>query len=217
MLTVVPDIKICREKRVTMRKNIVFDIGNVLVDYNIKAFLAKKGFGSDMIKRILKASIMSPYWEAFERCDLSEEEAMRAFVSLDPEIEKEIYEAYENIHGMLTIRPFAISLVKELKEKGYGVYYLSNYSSKAYRECNDSLAFMEYMDGGCLSFQEKMTKPDVRFYNCFLERYHLSAQDCIFVDDTPENVEVAKQLGFQGIVFESYEKTLEMLNLHIPL
>lgn len=195
-----------------MIKSVVFDIGNVLVDYNVKEFLARKGFSTDIVKRIVKASVMSPYWEEFERGNMSEDEVMRAFVSLDPEIESELYEAYDNINGMLTIRSFAIDLVKELKAKGLGVYYLSNYSSKAYHECNDSLAFMEYMDGGCISFQEKMTKPDPRFYQFFLERYDLLPEECIFVDDTPVNVEVAEQLGFKGIVFESYESTLECIN-----
>lgn len=188
-----------------MIKNIIFDIGNVLVDYNIVGFLAQKGFEPDMIKRIVKASVMSPYWEAFERCDLSPDEAMEAFVSLDPEIESELYRAYDNVHGMLTIRSFAIDWVKDLKAEGYNVYYLSNYSSKAYSECSDSLAFMPFMDGGCLSFQEKMTKPDVNFYKCFLDRYKLNPEECIFIDDTPVNVEVANQLGFNGVIFESYE------------
>ena len=194
-----------------MIKNIVFDIGNVLVDYNFKEFLAGKGFGPDTIKRIIKASMMSPYWEAFERSEMTEEEVMKAFVSLDPEIEDELYKAYDNIHGMLTLRPFAIDLIKQLKSKGYKVYYLSNYSSKAYKECSDSLAFMEYTDGGCVSFMEKMTKPDVNFYKCFLEKYNLAAEECIFVDDTPVNVEVAEQLGFCGIIFKSFEDVIEKI------
>lgn len=195
-----------------MITSIVFDIGNVLVDYNIQGFLAQKGFEPAMIKRIVKASVMSPYWEAFERCDLTEDEALAAFASLDPEIENQIHDAYINIKGMLTIRPFAIELVKVLKKKGFQVYYLSNYSSKAYKECDDSLAFMEYMDGGCLSFQEKMTKPDVNFYQRFLDKYHLDPKECIFVDDTPVNVEVAEKMGFTGIVFESYENTVESID-----
>lgn len=192
-----------------MIKNIVFDIGNVLSDYNIKGFLADKGFAPDMIKRIIKASLMSPYWEKFERGELSEDEVIKAFASLDPEIESELYRAYDNVNGMLTIRPFAIELVKQLKSEGYNVYYLSNYSSKAYKECSDSLAFMEYMDGGCMSFQEGMTKPDLRFYERFLEKYNLIPEECIFVDDTPENVEAASRLGFNGIVYQSYESTID--------
>ena len=74
-----------------MIKNIVFDIGNVLVDFNVKGFLAGKGFAPDMIRRIVKASLMSPYWEAFERCDLDEAGALKAFASLDPEIESDIF------------------------------------------------------------------------------------------------------------------------------
>lgn len=187
-------------------KNLVFDIGNVLVDYRIKEFLAEKGFDAVMIKRIIKASLMSPYWEQFERAEINEDEALEAFASLDPEIKDEMYRAYNNIHGMLTIRDFAIPWIQKLKEDGYGVYYLSNYSNKAYRECNDSLAFMEYMDGGILSFQVKMTKPDPMMYKLFLDRYGLKAEDCIFVDDTKENVEAAIELGFDGIVFENQEE-----------
>lgn len=194
-----------------MIKNIVFDIGNVLVDYNIKGFLAGKGFEPNIIKRIVKASLMSPYWEKFERGDLSEDEVMKGFVSLDPEIETELNMAYQNVHGMLTIRSFAIDLVKKLKADGFNVYYLSNYSRKAYYECSDSLAFMEYMDGGCVSFEERMTKPDVEFYKRFLEKYNLISDECIFVDDTPVNVEVAEKLGFKGIIFESLETTIECI------
>lgn len=195
-----------------MIKNIVFDIGNVLADYNIKGFLAGKGFEPDMIKRIVKASVMSPYWEKFERGDLSEDEVMKAFTSLDPEIEEALYKAYDNVNGMLTMRPFAIDLVKKLKAEGFNVYYLSNYSSKAYYECSDSVAFMEYMDGGCVSFKERMTKPDPNFYKHFLKKYNLVSEECIFVDDTPVNVEVAEQLGFKGIIFESYESTLKRIH-----
>ncbi len=194
-----------------MIKNIVFDIGNVLVDFRLKEFLAEKGFDGPMIKRLLKASVMSPYWEQFERADITEQEAMKAFVDLDPEIEKELNEAFSNIHGMLTIREYAIPWIRSLKETGYRVYYLSNYSKKAYDECQDSLAFMKDMDGGFLSFQQRMTKPDPRMYTSFLERFGLSAQECAFIDDTEENVAVAEDLGFHGIVFRSYEDARERL------
>ena len=194
-----------------MIKNIVFDIGNVLVDFRLKEFLAEKGFDAPMIKRLLKASVMSPYWEQFERADITEEEAMAAFVSLDPEIEKELYKAFSNIHGMLTIRPYALPWIKSLKEAGYRVYYFSNYSKKAYDECPDSLVFMKDTDGGFLSFQQRMTKPDPRMYTRFLEQFQLAAQESVFIDDTEQNVAVAESLGFHGIVFRSYEETTEQL------
>ncbi len=194
-----------------MIQNIVFDIGNVLADFRLKEFLAEKGFDGPMIRRILKASVMSPYWEQFERADITEKEAMDAFVSLDPEIEKELYHAYENVSGMLIIRDYAVSWVKSLKEAGYRVYYLSNYSKKAYDECRDSLAFMEDMEGGLLSFQARATKPAETVYRQFLAKYGLKAEECVFIDDTEENVTAAENLGFQGIVFESYEDAKKQL------
>ena len=188
-----------------MIKNIVFDIGNVLVDFRLKEFLAEKGFDAPMIKRLLKASVMSPYWEQFERADITEEEAMQAFVNLDPEIERELYEAFSNIHGMLTIREYAVPWIRSLKEAGFRVYYLSNYSKKAYDECQDSLAFMKYTDGGFLSFQQRITKPNPQMYTRFLEHFQLVPQESVFIDDTEQNVAVAERLGFHGIVFRSYE------------
>lgn len=194
-----------------MVKNIVLDIGNVLVDYNVKEFLAAKGYDGVMIKRLIKSTVMSPYWDMFERNLLSEDEVLNSFASLDPEIKDDLFNAFSKIPGMLTIRDYAIPFVKKLKEDGYRVYYLSNYSKKAYDECRDSVAFMEYTDGGLLSFQAGVTKPEEKIYTMFLDKYGLKPEECLFVDDTPVNVEVAEKLGFVGVVFETYEKLLSDL------
>ena len=188
--------------------NIVFDIGGVLADYRIKEFLAEKGFDGNMIKRILKDSVMSPFWGQFERGEITEEEALCGFASVDPGIENELRLAYSSVEGMLTMRSYAIPLVQSLKEAGFHVFFVSNYSKKAYDECGESLAFMPYMDGGLVSFKARMTKPDPKMYQMFLEKYGLRAGDCVFVDDTAENVEAAKKIGFRGIVFTSYDELL---------
>ena len=99
-----------------------------------------------------------------------------------------------------------------LKESGLRVYYLSNYSKKAYDECAGSLEFMPYMDGGLVSFLAGRTKPDPEMYRMFLLKYGLRADECVFIDDTEENVEAAKVLGFSGIVFHDYENLLRALS-----
>ena len=113
---------------------------------------------------------------------------------------------------------YAIPLVHGLKKAGFRVYFLSNYSRKAYDECGESLIFMPYMDGGLVSFKVGMTKPDPKMYQMFLEEYALRAEDCVFIDDTAENVEAARQIGFKGIVFTSYEELqteLEKLGINM--
>ena len=194
-----------------MIRNIVFDIGGVLADFRIKEFLLEKGLDGPVIRRVLKASVMNPYWGRFERGEVTEEETLRAFAAADPEIEKELRLAFTSLSGMLVMREYAIPLVRRLKAAGCGVYYLSNYSRKAYDECAESLAFMPYMDGGIVSFRVGMTKPDPRMFRCFLERYGLRPEECAFIDDTAENVEAAKALGFAGIQFDSYDQLIEAL------
>lgn len=192
-------------------KNIVFDIGGVLADFNVNEFLTSKGFDAAMIKRILKASVMTPYWGQFERGELTEEETLRGFATVDPEIEQDLRVAFSSVEGMLTSKDYAIPLVKRLKAAGYGVYYLSNYSQKAYNECGESLGFMPYMDGGIVSFRVGKTKPDPAMYQHFLAECGLEAGECVFVDDTPENVVAARQHGFAGIEFTSYDDLLAKL------
>lgn len=194
-----------------MIKNVVSDIGNVLVDFRWREFLAEKGFDEPMMKRIIKASVASPYWDEFDRGALTEEEAMKAFLSIDPEIEKELYTAYKSIVGMLKKRDYAIPWVQKLKKAGFGVYYLSNYSKKAYDECRDTIDFIPYTDGGILSFQELMIKPNPEIYRLLLSRFGLKAEECVFIDDTEKNVVAAKELGFAGIVFKTYEDTVAQL------
>ena len=136
---------------------------------------------------------------------------MQAFINADPEIEEELHKAYDNIHGMVTIRDYAIPWVQELKAKGYKVWYLSNFSEKTEIECADSIAFIPYMDGGILSWKDKVIKPDPKIYQLMLERFGLVAQECVFVDDLPENVQGAVNEGIHGIVFGTREQVVEDL------
>ncbi len=194
-----------------MIKNIIFDIGNVLTDFRWRDFLRDKGFDDDMIVRIAKASVENPLWKEFDRGELAGEELMQAFINADPEIAEALHKAYDNIHGMVTIRDYAIPWVKELKAKGYRVWYLSNFSEKTEIECADSIAFIPYMDGGILSWKDKLIKPDPKIYQLMLERFELVAEESVFIDDLPENVQGAVEQGIHGIVFESREQVVEEL------
>lgn len=195
-----------------MVRNIIFDIGNVLTDFRWREFLQDKGFGEAMIKRIAEASFLSPVWSELDRGVWDLDRLMQEFVKMDPEIESELYRAFDHITGMVTKRDYAIPWIQELKAKGYGVYYLSNFSDKAYIECMDALDFLPYTDGGILSYRVRMVKPDERIYRLLLTQYGLKAEECVFIDDTPQNVEAARALGLLGIVFQTKEQVEEELS-----
>lgn len=189
-----------------MIQNVIFDIGNVLTDFRWRDFLRDKGFSEEMTARIAKASTENVLWRELDRGVWPWEKLMQAFIAEDPEIEEELHLAFDDMQGIVTIRDYAISWVKELKAKGCQVWYLSNFSEKIERECRDALAFLPYMDGGILSYQEQLIKPDREIYELLLSRYGLRAEDCVFIDDTPVNIEAAKELGIHGIVFQTREQ-----------
>lgn len=194
-----------------MIRNIIFDIGNVLTDFRWREFLQDKGFDEAMIDRIARASVMSPYWNEFDRGEWEQDKIMAEFIKNDPEIEQELHIAYDNVRGMVTPRDYAIPWIKELKAKGYGVYYLSNFSYKAYVECADALDFLPYTDGGILSYRDKVIKPGKEIYDLLLSRYGLKAEESVFLDDTMKNVEAARAYGFYGICFRTKEQAEEEL------
>lgn len=189
-----------------MIRNIIFDIGNVLTDFCWKEFLEDKGFDQEMIGRIARASVLGPYWDELDRGEWSDEKLLEAFISLDPQIGEELNRAYGNVTGMVKKRDYAIPWIQELKKAGFQVYYLSNFSRRAYEDCQDALDFIPYMDGGILSYRDKVVKPGEKIYRLLLDRYGLAPEESVFLDDTMRNVEAARALGFHGICFRDKEQ-----------
>ncbi|MBO4608833.1 MAG: HAD family phosphatase [Lachnospiraceae bacterium] len=194
-----------------MVKNIVFDVGNVLTDFRWKGFLEDKGHDEAMIKRIEKATVDSPYWHEFDRGEMSDEECMQGFISEDPELEDVLRETFANVHGMVTPRDYAIPWINSLKAAGYKVFYLSNFSEKAYHECSDALEFDKYCDGGIYSYEVRLIKPEPEFYKLLCDKYSLVPEECVFFDDLERNIKAAKECGFNAFVFTDMEKANEDL------
>ena len=195
-----------------MVKNIVFDISNVLAPFRFKEFLAEKGFDGAMIKRIIKASAMTPYWTEYEKGKLTYEEAMNGFISTDPDIAAELRKAYDSCSGIMGRYDYTEGWISSLKEAGYKLYCITNFTPAGYEQCYDCISFVEKFDGCVYSFREGVAKPDPEIYKILLNRYDLKAEECVFIDDTEENVTGAEKLGIKGIVFTGYEDASARLN-----
>lgn len=194
-----------------MIRNIVFDIGNVLAGWNWREYYESFGYGAEITERLARATVLSPLWGEFDRGAMDEEVLLGKFIENDPELEQQIRKIRENIHDMLGRYDYAIPWLRELKAEGYRLYYLSNFSRRAHEECAHVLDFLPLMDGGILSYQEKIIKPEPAIYRLLLERYGLKAQECVFLDDTPKNVEEAVRQGMAGIIFHSREQAVKEL------
>jgi putative hydrolase of the HAD superfamily len=194
-----------------MIKNIIFDIGNVLVDFCWEEYLNSFHFPDEIAQKIAQATVLDDAWNEFDRGGSEEEELIAGFVRNAPELEKEIRLICKDVHDMLRKRDYAIPWLKELKSMGYGVHYLSNFSRKAERECAHAIDFIPYMDGGILSYREQLIKPDSRIYQLLLDRYHLIPDECVFLDDKKENCEAAEKMGIYAIPFTTKENAIEEL------
>lgn len=191
-----------------MIKNIVFDIGNVCVDFCYKEFFESFGFSEEITKRICLATAENEVWNLGDKGEHSEEQLLEIFIAQDPEIEKQLRQVYESFVGIIRERPETIPWIEQLRAKGYKVYYLSNYPSKIARECADDMKFLNHMDGGILSYKIKMVKPGGDIYRKLLSMYGLKAQECLFIDDRADNCAAAIREGYHAIQYTSREEVL---------
>ena len=194
-----------------MIRNIIFDIGNVLAGFVWQDFYRSFGYSEEIFQKLADATVKSPMWNEMDRGAMSDDELLAGFIENDPSIEKEIREVFENVQGMVCRYDYAVPWIRKLKEKGCGIYIISNFAHKAHMECADALDFLEYMDGGILSYQDKVIKPQREIYQLLLDRYGLKAQECVFLDDTERNLPMAEELGIHTILFRDRAQALEEL------
>lgn len=189
-----------------MIKNIILDIGDVLVKTNCFDFLKNKGFDEQAAARIARATYFSPVWKELDRGEWSFDEIVDGFVENDPEIEETLRHTFDDMKDFILAYSYAADWISELRKNGLRVYCLSNISDKICRDCAKELAFLKLTDGRILSYEEKLIKPDPAIYRLLLKRYDLKADECIFVDDLENNVRAACELGFHGIVFRNRQQ-----------
>lgn len=186
-----------------MIKNIVFDIGLVLLGFDVKKYLLSL-FDEETAMRVAKAVFLSGYWHEIDRAVLSEDELLDLFFSADPGVKEEIRTAYDRIGECVERRSWPIQVIDGLREQGYKVYYLSNMSEHVISKGQHAFDFVSHMDGGIFSCHVKAIKPDPEIYRRLFDKYGLVPEECIFIDDQPANISMARKLGMKGIRFENY-------------
>lgn len=194
-----------------MITTIIFDIGNVLADFTWEDHYRRFGYSEEILERLANATVRSPLWNEYDRGAMSDEEIIQGFIENDPGIEKEIREALRDKGTMVIRNDYAIPWIQTLKGKGYRCLYLSNFSKSAHVDCAAALDFLPYMDGGILSYEEKIIKPMPEIYQLLIDRYHLVPQECVFLDDTQRNLDAAEKFGIHTIRFENQAQAIKEL------
>ncbi|MDI9606581.1 MAG: HAD family phosphatase [Bacteroidota bacterium] len=181
-------------------RNIVFDFGGVLVDWN-PIYLYRKVFDNECDMNHFLEHICSSDWNVQQDAGRPLAEATRLLQAEHPRYHDEIAFFYGRWEEMLggTIDE-NVKLIKPLKTK-YKVYGLTNWSAETLPIAMERYDFFDDLDGIVVSGQEKLIKPDPRLYEILLERYQLKAGESLFIDDNVANIETASQLGFHTMHF----------------
>ncbi len=189
-------------------KNIIFDVGSVLIGYRWLDMCLDKGIAEERAKQIGKAFFQSPLWPDYDAGLVTTKELTEDIVKKVPELEEDIRWFIGNAQLMTVKRPEIWELIRKLKEKGYGIYLLSNYSEELFTIHTKGLPFLEMADGGVISYQIHEIKPNPPIYLHLLEKYGLKAEECLFFDDREENTEAARKLGFGAVTVENGSEEL---------
>ncbi|WP_352421295.1 HAD family phosphatase [Proteiniphilum sp.] len=179
-------------------KNIVFDFGGVLIDWN-PIYLYRDIFDTEEEMNHFLANVCRYDWNILQDAGRSLAEGTRILQAQHPEYREEIAMYYGSWDKMLggTIEE-NIKLIKPLKEK-YKVYGLTNWSAETIPIAMERYDFFKDLNGMVVSGAEKVIKPDPRLYHILLGRYEIQAGESLFIDDNYANIETAQQLGFQTI------------------
>ena len=195
-----------------MINTVIFDVGNVLVDFDWAGFIHRLFPGRDeLIAELDEAVWGNGRWDRLDAGD-DPEEVFADIIAHSPEHEHELRKVFANAGDTLRKRPATPIWLKDIKSRGYRVLYLSNYSHYMMRQNPEVLDFLPLMDGGIFSCNVKLIKPDRKIYECITEKYNLIPSECVFIDDIERNVKAAKDFGFNAIRFLNLEQAQKDLN-----
>lgn len=197
-----------------MIKNIVLDVGKVLVQWEPDEAMRKLGFSEEEIAAVTNAIFTSKRWVEEDLGILSDEELVQSFIAEAPVYQAQIEIFWNNVDLAIWQFSYVKDWILAMKNAGYGVYILSNYGRHTYAKTREvSLDFLPLTDGAIFSNTINIMKPDPAIYQTLCERYQLKPEECVFIDDLPANVEGAKKVGMQGIVFTGLDAAVEELKL----
>ncbi len=180
-----------------MIKNIIFDMGGVLIDYNPEKTMYSL-FDKETADILLKEIFRNQVWNDKDRGIITPDEIMEQKRTAIP---AEVYDkTNEMVHNLYPyMKPFEAmyDFIVELKNMGYGIYLLSNASADFY-ERKSGIPALSLFDGYLISADYKLLKPEKEIYEALYEKFSLKPDECYFIDDVPINIEGAKATGMAG-------------------
>ena len=185
-----------------MINNVIFDCGKVIMQYDeryISSFFADAKEDAELLATV---AMHRKYWNAFDEGKLTEEVYLR---EVKKELPERLHGAVESLCAEWTSHMPPVegieALISEIKASGKGLYLLSNFNKRLRSELHLAPSLLLF-DGLVISGEVGLVKPDVAIYKYLLDTYGLKAEECLFVDDRPDNIEAGEKAGIRGYLFD---------------
>lgn len=198
-----------------MIKNIISDIGNVLFEFDTAGFI-NKNIETEDKEKFFDLTFGSDNWRLLDKGDLAFEDARNYFISVYPKYKDILNKLFNSSLTLcLNMHHNNINILKEYKERGYNIYYLSNMTVETFKCLREKTDFFDKTCiGGIVSAYEKMIKPNEEIYKLLLNRFNLKAEECLFIDDNFDNVNAAIKLGINSFQLKNMnDMSFELKNI----
>jgi putative hydrolase of the HAD superfamily len=183
-------------------ESILFDMGNVLIDFDPRAIVSAFCDDKLTIELLTEEIFLKSEWVNLDRGSISENEAEASFcLRLPKSMHPLVHTIFLEWPKTVIVREEMIPLVKLLKSKGYQLYLASNASIRFY-EYKDKIKALDEFNGVLISAEIHQIKPDSAFYLSLMSRFDLEPESCFMIDDRKENIEAAASIGIDGTVYD---------------
>ncbi len=182
-------------------KNIVFDMGNVLLDYSPHLMVSKFTDDIQLVQLLVNEIFYKQEWLDLDQGIITEDEAINTISKrIDSKYLDLVKQIFNQWHLYLTERVEMIDLLSLLKSKGYKLYLFSNASLRFYQYVN-TFKCLDYFDFKIISADLKVSKPDLEFYRKACEICHIDLSESFFIDDSAVNIIEANKLSMDGYIY----------------
>ena len=200
-----------------MIKNVVFDIGNVILNFDYMKVISEYTDSIEEQKFILDNIMNSPEWLGYSLIDtgfITKEEAIQIVQDRTNHINDNLVQNFwNNYNNYAFVDKRVLNLIERLKNKGYKVYLLSNMNEYTFNKVKASNLF-NIVDGYVLSYLVHQVKPYISIYKTLINKYNLKVSECLFIDDNENNINTANSLGMIGRLVkpDNYEDIEYIIN-----
>ncbi len=194
-----------------MIRNIVFDIGEILLSYRWTYALEMSGLSPEEGNRVGKLIFDDPLWYELDAGNIMLDEAKRLYKEKHPADAGSIAFFLDHPEMMPLDREAVWAYLPKLKDAGYRLFVLSNYGKELFDMHVKRAPFWKDIEGGVVSYTVHVCKPDAQIYRILLEKYDLKPEECLFFDDREENVEGALKSGMESMCIKTEEELIAQL------